>query len=171
MRLVLVWSAVLLMVAASIAHLPTSAFAEQASAVLRLSEPVEATAEYETFGGATLDADARTLALQELLSEPERYLGQPIQLNTRVAQVCQKKGCFFIAQDGAAMARVSFKDYGFFVPTNISGKRVTLAGELVRRNRSAAEAKYYAADIGGPSTAVAAGPVYEIVATAVRIPR
>ena len=144
--------------------------ASAAAAVIRLSEPVESTADFETFG-EPLDEAEPVIELEQLLQESDRHLGRSVIVKTRVARVCQKKGCFFIAQQGAATARVSFKDYGFFVPTDIGGKQVTLAGELQRRDRSAAEAAHYAADLGDPEAVVPSGPVYEIVATSVRIPR
>ena len=67
--------------------------------------------------------------------------------------------------------RVSFKDYGFFVPTDISGKRVEFTGEVVAREMTAEEAEHYAEDLGTEEPPVEPGMVYEIVATAVRVPR
>ena len=137
--------------------------------VVRLSEPVEATDTHETFGASLPEAgDAMTLA--DLLADGDRYLDREVKVTTSVAQVCQKKGCFFIAQDGSHAARVSFKDYGFFVPSDISGRTVTLAGELKRKDLSAEQAEHYNEDMKAEST-VKPGPQYEIVATSVRVPR
>ena len=55
------------------------------------------------------------------------------------------------------------------MPTDISGKTVTLSGRLVKRQRSEKEAAHYADD--APGAELAAGPVYEIVADAVRVPK
>ena len=68
------------------------------------------------------------------------------------------------------MLRVSFKDYGFFVPTDISGRRVTMVGELVEREISEDQAEHMSEDLGEEG-AMQAGVVYEIVATSVRVPR
>ena len=137
--------------------------------VVRLSEPVEATDTHETFGASLPEAgDAMTLA--DLLADGDRYLDREVKVTTSVAQVCQKKGCFFIAQDGSHAARVSFKDYGFFVPSDISGRTVTLAGKLKRKDMSAEQAEHYNTDLGDES-AFRPGPQYEIVATSVRVPR
>ena len=144
--------------------------ADSGAPVIRLSEPVETTAEAETFGTPFVESSS-LIELTALLDNTDQYLGRPVSVSARVAQVCQKKGCFFIAQDGDATIRVSFKDYGFFVPTDIGGRRVTLAGELVRRDLSADQADHYNADLGGTDKAVQAGVVYEIVATSVRVPR
>jgi len=138
--------------------------------VLRLSEPVAQTADSETFGSA-LDETIPEVALKQLVSDSKRYEGSPVRLAVRVSQVCQKMGCFFIAQDGDAYMRVSFKDYGFFVPTDISGRRVTLVGEVVGREMTPEEAAHYADDLGEKSAAIKAGMIYEIVATSVRVPK
>lgn len=137
--------------------------------VVRLSEPVEATETHETFG-SPLPEQPDEISLTTLLDNGQQYLDQAVVVRTRVAQVCQAKGCFFIAQDGAHAARVSFKDYSFFVPSDISGRTVTLAGSLVRRELSEEQAAHLNDDAGG-SDVVRAGAQYEIVATSVRVPR
>jgi len=139
--------------------------------VIRLSEPVEVTASYEVFG-APLTVSGPGLGLKELVSNSDRYLGKDVLVTTRIAKVCQKKGCFFVAQEGDAIARVTFKDYGFFIPTDSGGKDVTLAGTFTRRELSESQARHYKKDLGeAGSTAPAATAEYQIVATSVRIPR
>lgn len=140
---------------------------------IRLSEPVAEDADSETFGEAMSRAEEGlpTLSLAQVVSQADELAGQQVAVNTRVAQVCQKKGCFFVAQEGAAALRVSFKDYGFFVPTDIAGRTVTLVGELVRKRRDAAEAAHLQDDAGVDAASLRAGEVYEIVASSVRVPR
>lgn len=140
------------------------------STVVRLSEPVEQTADAETFGAA-LNESVPAVALKDIADDGGRHVGQSVRVTARVAEVCKKKGCFFVAQDGNSVVRISFKDYGFFVPTDISGKRVTFVGEVVARDVTAEEAAHYAEDLGTAVLPVASGKVYEIVATSVRVPR
>ncbi len=139
------------------------------SVVVRLSDPVVQSATTETFG-ERIDWTLPRRSLAQLLSEPQTQLGKPFLLETEIVQVCQKKGCFFIARDGASSVRVAFRDYGFFVPTDSGGKTVTLAGELVARQMSEEEAGHYRADLGGEGE-IASGRVFEIVANSVQIPR
>ena len=157
-----------MLLVASMLLSPIGAVADD-SGVLRLSEPVEATDTHETFG-ARLPEAGHAMALADLLADADRYLDREVKVTTSVAQVCQKKGCFFIAQDGGYTARVSFKDYGFFVPSDISGRTVTLAGELKSKDMSSEQAEHYNTDLGDES-AFKPGPQYEIVATSVRVPR
>ena len=144
-------------------------YATDDSEVIRLSEPVERTADSETFG-SILDETVRAVTLGQIASDGKSYVGQPVRVEARVSQVCQKKGCFFIAQDGDAVVRVSFKDYSFFVPTDISGKRVAFVGEVVATEMTTEEAEHYAEDLGESTTPLQPGVSYEIVATTVRVP-
>ncbi len=137
--------------------------------VIRLSDPVDETASHEVFGSAMM-ATAEPVSLAGIMAAPASHQGKTLVIKTRVAKVCQKKGCFFIAQQGPHTLRVSFKDYGFFVPTDIGGKAVTLVGELVERTLTAAQATHFNRDAGA-ADAFASGTVYEIVATAVSVPK
>ena len=137
--------------------------------VVRLSEPVEVTDTFETFG-SPLPEHGDAVPLAELLTRGEEFLGRSVKVRTRIAQVCQAQGCFFIAQEGGHSARVSFKDYGFFVPTNISGRTVTLAGELVEVTLTDEQASHLNADAGDPD-ALTTGRQYQIIATSVRVPK
>src|SRR5210317_1608769 len=79
--------------------------------VIRLSEPVEQTADFETFG-SLLDEAVPVVALENLAKNGGDFVGRPVRVIARVSEVCQKKGCFFIAQEGISVMRISFKDYG-----------------------------------------------------------
>jgi hypothetical protein len=143
--------------------------AAAAGEVIRLSEPVTVTDEYEEFG-APLAVGGDVMTLSNLVDAGERLLGKPVLVRTEVVKVCQKKGCFFIARDGDATARVTFKDYEFFVPTDSGGKQVTLAGTFDRKVLSDEQRAHLAEDLGEPGTLP--DPFeYHIVATSVRIPR
>jgi hypothetical protein len=136
----------------------------------RLSEPVAVTATHELFG-ATLPDHGTHLSLNDLIKNSDKYQEREVLLATRVAKVCQKKGCFFVAQEGAATARVSFKDYGFFIPTDSGGKNVVLLGTFSRKSVSEKEAQHYDTDLGETAPSSPERFQYSIVATAVEIPR
>jgi hypothetical protein len=144
----------------------TATFAE----TVRLSEPVAVTETSETFG-ALIDENIRKVDLASLSKQPNEYIKKPFVVQTKIAKVCQKKGCFFIAQDGDTVIRVSFKDYGFFIPTDTAGRTVTLAGELVKKELSEEQAAHYRADLQLDSDIVKAGEVFEIVASGIMIPK
>lgn len=138
--------------------------------VKRLSEPVVVTDSYETFG-SKLPEGGDSLSLGELMSDNQKYLDQEVLVETRIAKVCQKKGCFFVATEGPSTARVTFKDYGFFIPTDSGGKDVVLLGTFSRKSVSKEEAEHYSKDLGEKVASAPAKFEYSIVATAVRIPK
>ncbi len=134
---------------------------------LRLSEPVQTDETSETFGAPIETLPALT-KISELLTEPKTYEDQTIAVTATVKKVCQKKGCFFIAQQDDQVIRVAFKDYGFFVPTDIGNRNVTMVGELSQREISDKEAKHLSADLGEKGS-IQSGMLYEIIATSVRV--
>ncbi len=67
----------------------------------------------------------------------------------KVVSVCQEKGCWMkIEKEGGEAVMVKFKDYGFFMPKNINGKKVVLDGEATVKETSVKQLKHYAADAG-----------------------
>ena len=154
---------------AAVATGPDGAGEGSKDTVIRLSEPVAVTESDEVFG-APLPASEHVLTLTELVADSEHYLGSEVVVNTQIVKVCQKKGCFFIARDGDAVARVTFQNYGFFIPTDSGGKTVRLAGTFSRQTLTDEQAEHLASDLGEPATDI--DPLqYAIVATSVRIPR
>lgn len=152
------------------AVLSTTAFAQEAE-VIRLSEPVEETESYEVFGAEVLEWN-KPIALNELISNADAFINKEITLETEVAEVCEKKGCFFVASDGSNSARITFKDYGFFIPTDSKGKKVKLIGTFEVKTISEDQAKHYAEDAGeDPDAIIGTKDEYSIVATSVLVPK
>jgi hypothetical protein len=156
------------------AVLSLAAFAAAAPALAdgatRLSEPVQVGDGYEVFGAPVGDvSEAQRLA--QIVAAGEQYAGQEVHAKATVSQVCRKKGCFLVAQDGDAVARVTFVDYSFFVPTDSGGKDVTIVGVFNRKTISEAQARHFAEDAGeDPAKVTGPRDEYSIVATSVVIP-
>jgi len=145
--------------------LTSQAFAE----ALRLSKPVHQDATFETFG-ALIEELPTVTQLVTILEAPQPFVGRQLAIETKVSKVCQKKGCFFIAQHAGKAIRVTFKDYGFFVPTDIAGRKVTLVGELIQNEVSDAQAAHLSKDLGEQGS-VKRGVQYQLIASSVRVPK
>jgi hypothetical protein len=80
----------------------------------------------------------------------------PTKVQGIVASVCKVKGCWMEVKtaDGKTM-RVTFKDYGFFVPKDIAGKQVVFEGVAQQTTTSVAELKHYAEDAGKSKAEIA----------------
>jgi hypothetical protein len=81
-------------------------------------------------------------------------------LNTRfeaeVAEVCQNKGCWMrvnLPNDESVMVR--FKDYGFFVPKDISGRTVVVEGKAFVSEVGEDERRHMAEDAGMADSLIA----------------
>jgi hypothetical protein len=66
-----------------------------------------------------------------------------------VNSVCQKKGCWMKMDMGNNQTMmVHFKDYGFFVPKDCSGKKITMEGIAFIDVTPVAQLRHYAEDAG-----------------------
>ena len=137
--------------------------------VIRLSVPVQSDETTETFGEPITELP-ELHPLTDILSEPDKYTNTSFGLEARVKKVCQKKGCFFIATQGQKTIRISFKDYGFFVPTDITDRTAIIIGTLTRHDVSPEQAEHFSKDLGEKNS-VKSGVTYEIVASSVRVPK
>ena len=73
----------------------------------------------------------------------------PVKVEGTVESVCKMKGCWMKVKtgDGQTM-RVTFKDYGFFVPKDIVGKTVVVEGLAETTTTPVADLRHYALDAG-----------------------
>jgi len=102
---------------------------------------------YDTFGAAITEEHA--LPLSEIMAQPEAYIDKPVKVKAKVVDVCQMKGCWMALDAGEGRTiRVTFKDYGFFVPKDIHGREVVLQGTLVKKTMSVEELRHLAEDAG-----------------------
>ncbi|MDZ7716430.1 MAG: DUF4920 domain-containing protein [Balneolaceae bacterium] len=136
---------------------------------IQLSDPIEQTDEYRVFG-SSFNKELPQIALNDLVAKSAEFDNKTVTTEGTINKVCQKKGCFFILQSGGKMARISFQDYSFFVPTNTSGAKVKLNGTFSVKTISEKDAKHYAEDAGNDPDAIK-GPQkeYALVATSVVI--
>tara|TARA_B100001057_G_scaffold255456_1_gene255693 strand:+ start:653 stop:1096 length:444 start_codon:yes stop_codon:yes gene_type:complete len=91
-----------------------------------------------------------------------------------VVDVCQMKGCWMRLDLGDnKKVLVNFKDYGFFVPKDISGKNVVVSGEAFKKIISVDELKHYASDRGESEEKIASIDkpeiVYSLIAKGVKL--
>ena len=74
-----------------------------------------------------------------------------------VKEVCQAKGCWMQVDVGADdPVMVKFKDYGFFVPKDLGGKRVVVHGMAFISEVPVEEQQHYAKDAGKSEAEIAA---------------
>lgn len=98
--------------------------------------------------GKTISAGGAT-NVQNLMADPnasEKYTGK---VTGTVVSVCQNKGCWMKLDAGNGQTMmVTFKDYGFFVPKDITGQTVVIEGVAEMKTVSVEEQQHYAKDAG-----------------------
>ncbi len=145
--------------------------AQEQKEVIRLSEPVKETKKVEIFGSVN-EGERNPISLESAISLIETEKEKDVVITSEVSEVCQKKGCFFIATDGERTARVTFKDYSFFIPTDSNGKEATIFGTISKKKLTEEQAKHYAEDAGkDPDLIEGEQFEYSIVATSIILPK
>jgi hypothetical protein len=125
--------------------------AEESEATETESTTEAAAEESKHFGETITAEDAMSYAeLYQKMGEADSI---PAKVTATVEAVCQVKGCWMDiaaeSETGEPM-RVRFKDYGFFVPKDIGGRKVVMEGYAYREVTSVDELRHYAEDEGLP---------------------
>lgn len=89
------------------------------------------------------------IELINLVSEMENYDSVMAVVEAKVTEVCQSKGCWMKVElpNGESM-RVTFKDYGFFMPKDLAGQTVKMNGIAKKEETDVETLKHFAEDAG-----------------------
>ncbi len=99
------------------------------------------------YGAEITVDDAKDLMV--FASDRASFNGYTGKVKGTVVDVCQNKGCWMKLDLGnGETMRVSFKDYGFFVPKDLAGKQVVVQGNAEVKNISVDEQRHFAEDAG-----------------------
>ncbi len=117
----------------------------------------ESTTTYEVVGDAELvpgnygdivrmDDVATTADMISAVEAQGEFSGK---ISGEIKEVCTKKGCWFSMElpNGESM-RVTFKDYGFFLPTNSQGFPIVIEGVATLTETDVETLRHYAQDKG-----------------------
>jgi hypothetical protein len=94
----------------------------------------------------------------ELIPKMATIDSLPIKVTGTVGAVCQKKGCWMMlvpTTAGAKEVRVTFKDYAFFMPKDLTGKKVVLDGFARVETTSVEMLQHFAKDDGKSDAEIA----------------
>jgi hypothetical protein len=101
---------------------PAAPVASPPSAAAPSSSAPAATG-FKRYGDAITLTDPQPLA--RVLASPDSFKDKSVLIEGKVRKACSRKGCWMEIADSidneTARCRVTFKDYGFFVPTDSSG--------------------------------------------------
>ena len=94
--------------------------------------------------------EENAIDLAELLSNLEGTDSMIVKVKATIKETCAVKGCWMTVDIGnEELMRVTFKDYGFFVPKEgMEGKSVIFEGLIKRDYTSVENLRHYAMDAG-----------------------
>ena len=127
--------------------------------------------------GAGIVAKGEPVALATVLKDPDKYADKAVLTDGKVRAACTRRGCWMELAEamdkGKPGCRVTFKDYGFFVPTNSQGAEARVEGKVAVRAIAADEVAHLESEGGSFPNKLPDGTAREvrIVATGVELKR
>jgi hypothetical protein len=96
--------------------------------------------------GTAITEGATSVSLAKVLAEPDSFTKTPVVVDGVIAVACTRKGCWMqlAPAEGGDSVRVTFKDYGFFIPLDSKGMKARAEGVAVVKTLSKAEADHLA---------------------------
>ena len=88
------------------------------------------------------------VTLDKLLTSPTDFEGKDVQVEAKIRKACEKKGCWMelAPTDKGPGVRVTFKDYGFFVPLDSAGSTAKVEGTVKVAELAPERAKHFEAE-------------------------
>ena len=137
------------------------------------AEPAAApAAEVRHFGAAF--TTEQVLPVATLLADPASYVDRTLRIEGRVADVCQKAGCWMVLTDGERSVRILMKDHSFAVAKDAAGSIAQVEGVLTAKTVDPEEAAHFESESANreaipEADAEPGGLIYELIASAVAL--
>jgi hypothetical protein len=80
--------------------------------------------------GAPIAKETKAVSLATVLENPDAYTKDAVLVEGVIEKACERKGCWMqlSPEAGKNGVRVTFKDYGFFVPLDSKGMNARVEG-------------------------------------------
>lgn len=105
--------------------------------------------DWESFGAPVQMAEVP--GTSEMLTAISGTDSADVKFSGTVEEVCQMKGCWMtLKSDAGERIRVTFKDYGFFMPKDAAGREVIIDGIASVVQLDEPTAHHFADDSGRP---------------------
>ena len=120
--------------------------------------------------GEDFTSDSKVVPAAEAITN-ESLHNKEVVVEGTISDVCTKKGCWLVLSDGDQKMRITFKDYGFFVPKDSFNRRAIVRGTISTETIDEETARHYASESEGEDPDKIDGPqkVITMVATGVKI--
>ena len=90
-----------------------------------------------------------SIPIAQLVSEMNGKNEMSTKVEGKITESCKKKGCWMnIDRGDGSVMKVTFKDYGFFVPKDCGGRTAIMQGRAYMDTISVELLRHYAEDAG-----------------------
>lgn len=113
------------------------------------------TVKEKPFYGEEITAKKAT-PLESVIKNYSQFENKDFVMEAMVDKVCTSKGCWMTLKGTQSEFRVKFKDYKFFVPLSLIGKKIWINGQIERKELSVKDARHYLEDAGASAAEIAA---------------
>ncbi len=97
--------------------------------------------------GEPIKKGVKAVKLADVLAKPQAHDGKTVLIEGQVRKACERKGCWMelaaSGEDKAPGVRVTFKDYGFFVPLDSAGSQARVEGVVKVAELTESRAQHY----------------------------
>jgi hypothetical protein len=136
-----------------------------------IEEPAEATSiAWKHFGSPFTQKTA--IGANALLAEPQAYVDQSVRVHGRLADVCQKAGCWMVLADQEGRSIRVTTGHEFFIDRDTIGDQADIEGKIERKEVEAETVEHFKSEASSPDSIIpeqGKTHTYELVATTVAI--
>ena len=117
--------------------------------------------------------EAEVVAAAALFDAPDTFVDKTLVIEGRVADVCQKAGCWMVIEDRGRTMRITMKDHAFSVAKDGAGSDCQVHGTVIQKALDPETVAHLESESVNkdamPEKNAEDGKVFEIVATGVRM--
>lgn len=122
---------------------------------------------------ATLKSEP--ISAVDFLADPSAHVDKTVLVEGRVADVCQKKGCWMVLAEGDKSIRVLTKDHKFGIAMDSTGQSCRIEGVVKSKEIKAEEVAHFEGESANkdviPEKKVKGNMTYELVASSIQLLR
>jgi len=122
---------------------------ESASDLAQADEAVVAAADGQKVFGE-VPTVAETTAMKAIFADPDAWMGKTVAIETEIADVCQKAGCWAVLSDGEHSMRVTIPKHDWALPKDSTGQKALFQGKVVKGKTSKKVIEHYAGESNKP---------------------
>ena len=156
------------MIRSTLTLLAATLFIATASAETPAEQP------WVTYGNA-FTTEGSPISAKDLLADPAPHTGKTVLVEGRIADVCQKAGCWLVLAEGDKSMRVLTKAHKFFVAKDSTGQTCRIEGVVNSKAIDPATVAHFEEESANkdiiPENKATGDTVYELTATGIHIQR